>query len=176
MTFEEVSHSSLTELFERRREETPEAVALCAGERQLTFGQWHGGASSFARALRADFGDLRGERVIVWMGNDAALDFACAFHAIVALRAIVVPLDDRTVPREAARVIGECEPRAALLSEAVCLELGASGLSELGVTQSPTSTGGPHLVASEDGKLTGPPSVGLRAVGHRGGDADDGAQ
>ena len=122
-----------TELFELRAEETPDVVAIRSLRGEMTFGEWRRRASTVRGLLAEHFGALRGERIALWMTNDDALIYVCAFQAVLDTAAITVALDDRFALKEARRLLREAEPRALLLSPPVSARLGEEGLAELGV-------------------------------------------
>jgi acyl-CoA synthetase (AMP-forming)/AMP-acid ligase II len=124
MTFEQVGRHSLASLLELRAEETPDEIAIAAVSHTLSFGEWRRRSAGLATRLEAAFGDLRGERLVFWMTNEDAPEFACAMIAAASRGAIVVALDDRATASEVGRVLAECTPRAALLSPQVCANLG----------------------------------------------------
>jgi len=131
-TFETASEMTAPELFEQRAAETPEALAVHAVLGELTFGEWRA-RSAGVRELLHDFGELRGERVALWMTNDEAAAYVCAFQAVVDAAAMSVALDDRLAVPEARRILLEAEPRALLVSKLVVARLGEGERAELGL-------------------------------------------
>lgn len=133
ITLDEAGGTSVPTLLDRRVDETPLARALLTSRGELTFAEWRRRAAATAGLLRDRFGVLRGERVLLWMGNDDALDFHVALHASFLERGVAVALDDRLKPAEARRLIEETDARVLLLSTTVARNLCAAGLAELGL-------------------------------------------
>ncbi|MQA91407.1 MAG: AMP-binding protein [Gemmatimonas sp.] len=130
-TLEQAGGMSVAALLDQRVSETPDQVGVEATSAALTFADWGRGADAVAGWLRAELGELRGERILLWMSNDDATLFACALHASFKLGAIAVALDDRSTAAETKRIITETEPRAILASRQVAENLGPQGLGAL---------------------------------------------
>lgn len=133
ITLEQAGRTSLPRLLERRAEETPDRRALVTLRGELTFREWHEQASATAAVLADRLGDLEGERVLLWMGNDDARDFVVLLHALVSERAIVVAVDERSTAEETRRLLDETDPKGLLLSTTVAANLGPAGLAALGL-------------------------------------------
>lgn len=133
ITLDEAGETSLPTLLDRRVEETPGVRGLVTVLGDLTFVQWHRRAAATAAQLRDAFGLVRGERLLLWMGNDDARDFYVALHATLVDRAVAVALDDRLKVAEARRLIEETDPKVLLLSTTVARDLSPAGLAELGL-------------------------------------------
>lgn len=131
-SFETASRMTVSELFEQRTAETPEALAVRTVLVELTFGEWRARSAS-VRELLEDFGAVRGERVALWMTNDEAAAYVCALQAVLDAAAVSVALDDRLALPEARRILDEAEPRALLISRLVAARLGDEALVELGL-------------------------------------------
>jgi acyl-CoA synthetase (AMP-forming)/AMP-acid ligase II len=131
-SFETASRMTVSELFEQRTAETPEALAVRTVLVELTFGEWRVRSAS-VRELLEDFGAVRGERVALWMTNDEAAAYVCALQAVLDAAAVSVALDDRLALPEARRILDEAEPRALLISRLVAARLGDEALVELGL-------------------------------------------
>lgn len=134
------------ELFELRVAESPDRVAIRSVRGELTFGQWHA-RSAGVRQVLDGFGGLWGERVALWMTNDEAGAYVCAFHAVLTAAAVTVALDDRLAVAEAQRIFAEAEPRALLISALVASRLGEEGLEELGIDGLDPATASAELFA-----------------------------
>ena len=130
--FDAVSTMSAAELFDRRVQETPGALAIRTVRGDMTFGEWRQRAWSIGQLLADRFATLTGERLILWMTNDEALVYVSALQAVIDAGAIIVALDDRLAVTEARRVIREADARALLLTPLVAQRLGADGLAALG--------------------------------------------
>jgi acyl-CoA synthetase (AMP-forming)/AMP-acid ligase II len=135
-TLDQAGDLSLPDLLARRAEETPDARALIALNGELSFAEWELRATSTAALLAERLGDLHGERVLLWMGNDDALALTVVMQALFCERAIVVALDDRSTAVETLRIVGETDPKGLILSTTVAHNLGANGLGELGLDAS----------------------------------------
>jgi long-chain acyl-CoA synthetase len=155
ITLDNAGRTSVAKLLDRRIEETPDARALVTIRGELTFVEWRRRAAATAGLLRGSLGPLRGERIILWMGNDDARDFCVTFHAALLERAIAVASDDRLKPAEVQRLIDETDPKGLVVSTAVARNLGPAGLGELGLypdlpTDDPERV---HLVPIRDGAV-----------------------
>jgi acyl-CoA synthetase (AMP-forming)/AMP-acid ligase II len=124
---------SLPALLDARVEETDGSGRVISVRGELTYADWQLHAASVAEFLREHLDDLRGERVLLWMTNDDALDFLAVAHSCFLHSAIAVGLDDRSTAAEVRRLIDETEPRALILSSLVASNLGAAGLDALGL-------------------------------------------
>jgi acyl-CoA synthetase (AMP-forming)/AMP-acid ligase II len=133
ITVDQAGEMSVPMLLDRRAEQTPHARALVTMRGDLTFAEWRRQATATAAFLRDAFGPGRGDRLLLWMGNDDARDFHVALHATFIERAVAVALDDRLKPQEARRLIEETDPKGLVMSTTVARNLGAAGLAELGL-------------------------------------------
>lgn len=154
---EQAAALSLPELLERRVEATPDATAMCGVRGELTFLAWRERAHALAAFIEDVMGTLKGERLLLWMGNDDALAFNVALHACFVGRAIAVMLDDRATAREVSQIAAETEPLALLVSGAVA-DHRAAQLAELNLEdvnlERPDDL---HLSRMRDGGATGRP-------------------
>ena len=157
MTFEQVSELSASQMFDLRVEQTPDALAIRSVSEELTFAQWRVRAWSIRRLLEDHLGNLRGERVSLWMSNDEACTYVSAFQAVLDAGAITAALDDRLTVEEAIRVLLEAEPAGLLLGPLVATRLGEEGLAQLGLHGAAAGADGAEmiLVALEDGHSRG---------------------
>lgn len=160
-TFEQTSAMTVPALFDLRVEESPDAVAIRTVQDELTFGAWASRSQGIADLLYSVFGDLRGERIALWMTNDEAATYVCALQATFDLAAVAVSLDDRSAVPEARRIFLEAEPRALLLGPQVAARLGPDGLTELGLADGCEPGGHWHLLAVHvlHGSVVGPPAA-----------------
>ena len=94
----------------------PDKVALVCGGARLTFAGLDARGDRLANAL-ARRGVGPGDRVALAMPN--SIELVEAMAAVLKLGALIVPLSTRLAAREIAYIIGHCEPRAALYSEAM---------------------------------------------------------
>jgi acyl-CoA synthetase (AMP-forming)/AMP-acid ligase II len=145
ITLEQAGEMSIPALLDRRVEETPGARALTTIRGELTFAEWRQRAAATAGLLRDRLGNLRGERLLLWMGSDDARDFHVVLHAALMERSTVVALDDRFRPAETARLIDEIEPSALVMSSTVARNLGPAGLADLAM-HAAVPTDEPELV------------------------------
>lgn len=122
---------SLPDLLDARVEETPQARGVISVRGELTFADWQLRAAAAAELIRRVVGDVRGERVLLWMTNDDALDFLAIAHACFSERAVTVGIDDRSTAAEVRRLIEETEPRALIVSTQVANNVGRQGLHDL---------------------------------------------
>jgi len=97
---------------ERHAERTPERIALVDEERRLDYAALHARILRCAGVLHAA-GIRRGERVAIVAGNRSA--YLEVVFAAARLGAIAVPMNARLTPRELRFLLGDCEPRAALV-------------------------------------------------------------
>lgn len=131
-TFEQVSDMTLPALFERRVEESPDVVAVHSVQGELTFGRWWTQSLAFADLLTSLFGDLRAERIALWMTNEEACTYVSALQATFELGAIAVSLDDRYAVPEAQRILRHAEPRVLVVGPQIAERLGDDGFAALG--------------------------------------------
>lgn len=141
ISFEAAGELSLPALLARRVDETPERRAVLGVRRALTFSEWQSGAARFARVLADTLGNLRGDRILVWLSNDEAHSFVCVLHGIFMLAGIAVALDDRITATEALSLVHDTDPRALVIGPSVMHNLGERGLLELGAD---------HVAPSDD--------------------------
>ncbi|GAA3015693.1 amino acid adenylation domain-containing protein [Streptosporangium longisporum] len=92
----EPAHRTLGEMAEAQAARTPDALALVAGERSLTFAELHRAADRLARRLRR-YGVGPDARVAICL--DAAADAAVAILAVLKAGGAYLPLDPEQ-PRE----------------------------------------------------------------------------
>jgi acyl-CoA synthetase (AMP-forming)/AMP-acid ligase II len=140
-TFEQVSSMTLPELFERRVEETPDALAVRSVQGDMTFGDWWMRGLSIAELLRSSFGSLRGERVALWFTNDEARTYVAALQSVFEAGAISMGLDDRYAVPELQRLFDLAEPRVLVMGPQLAERLGPEGFEELGLETSPPASG-----------------------------------
>jgi acyl-CoA synthetase (AMP-forming)/AMP-acid ligase II len=132
-TFDQVSDMTVPELFERRVEESGDALAVRSVQGELTFSRWLAQSLSLAELLGSQFGGLRGERIAIWMTNDEATTYVSALQATFEVGGIAVSLDDRYTVHEAQRILQHAEPRVLVVGPQIAARLGAEGFAALGL-------------------------------------------
>ena len=105
-------------------EHRPDAVAVVAGDRRLTYGEFHARASGLARLLHAT-GCRRGDRVGLLAAKSPAA--VAAMVGTYAAGATLVPLDPATPAARLAKILRSCAPRYLLGED----EVAVARLSEL---------------------------------------------
>jgi acyl-CoA synthetase (AMP-forming)/AMP-acid ligase II len=152
---------SLSAMLEQRVAETPDATAIHDVQGQLSFAGLHRASEGMATLLEERFGSIVGERILLWMGNDDAVNFVSVLNAVFAHGAIAVALDDRSTVHETRRIIAETEPRAIALSGKVLDYLGDEGLEDLGLEElgGEQPPGLVYLIPIENGAIAGQPQT-----------------
>ncbi|MBS1881437.1 MAG: acyl--CoA ligase [Actinobacteria bacterium] len=120
-------------LFRTRLEESPGKVAVRTVAEAMTFAEWGRRSAALSQSLEGFLGPLRGERICLWMTNDEAANFVAGLQSIFDLGAVVVALDDRFAPAEAARVLGQADARGLLIGPQVADRIGSDGIEVVGV-------------------------------------------
>jgi amino acid adenylation domain-containing protein len=96
------------ELFEAQARHNPDAVALVAGNRRLTFGQLDSRANQLARHLR-QMGVQRGVLVAVYL--ERSLDMIVGLLGILKAGGAYLPLDPTTPREDLRRILADAQPR-----------------------------------------------------------------
>ena len=125
-------HATVHELFEGHAAQSPDAIAVCADEASLTYGELNARANRFARLLRA-----RG------VGPDTAVAIAAirSIDMIVELLAILkagghyVPFDPGDPPDRLGFVFGQVRPAVILAPDSERARLTGYGLDILSATR-----------------------------------------
>jgi acyl-CoA synthetase (AMP-forming)/AMP-acid ligase II len=133
LTLDQTGAMAVPEMFRSRIEETPDKLAVRTVAETITFSDWAQRSNGLSARLRALLGDLRGERLALWMTNDEAAAFVVALQSTFDLAAVAVALDDRFAAAEAQRILGEADPRALLVGPQVAERLGEEGFARLGL-------------------------------------------
>ena len=90
----------------RMAQRHPEAVAVRAGNRQVSYRELDAAAASVAALLRED-GLLRGERVLLLLPN--VPEFAAAYYGVLRAGGVAVPLDPYLTRTEIAAILKDSE-------------------------------------------------------------------
>jgi len=99
----------------RRARMTPRTVAIIAGERRDTYGEFAVRVGGAASQLR-DLGVRPGDRV-AYLGRNLP-ELPLVLFAAGALGAVFVPLNFRLAPPELAAILDDCEPSVVVCDEA----------------------------------------------------------
>ena len=91
-------------------EHTPDAKALCEGERYLTYSQWNALADRVAEVLATRAAVAAGDRVAVCTSN--RIEWFIGQAAIAKLGAVLVPVSYRLTPAEIHYIVADCGARA----------------------------------------------------------------
>ncbi|WP_329022623.1 non-ribosomal peptide synthetase [Streptomyces sp. NBC_01423] len=111
-------------LFEDRAGRTPDAVALVAGERRLTFGELNTLADRLAHHLRSE-GVGPEERVALYLGR--GVDLVVAVLATLKAGGTYVPLDTADPAERIAYMLADAAARVVVTDARLAAELPASG-------------------------------------------------
>ena len=108
------------ELFEAQAQQTPEAVAACAGERQLTYGELSETSTNLALRLQ-ELGV--GPEVLVGICMERSIEMLVALLGILKAGGAYVPLDP-TYPKERlGYILEDAQPRLVLTEQALAGKL-----------------------------------------------------
>lgn len=116
-----VGRSTVSSLFRDSTMEFPDAEALVAGARRLTYARLGNAVSALASRL-VNAG-AAGGRVAVVMGNGAAI--VVALHAIWEAGAQAVPLNPEYTERELTEILQDAGVQLVLCGQAQCARLGS---------------------------------------------------
>ncbi|GGK70250.1 D-alanine--poly(phosphoribitol) ligase [Sphaerisporangium melleum] len=104
----------LHELVRDSARRAPEATAVVAGDRTLTYGELDAEADRLAGTLAAA-GVRRGDRVPIWLDKSARA--VVAMQAVLRLGAAYVPIDPLSPADRAVALIRDCAPAAVVTTE-----------------------------------------------------------
>lgn len=90
---------------------TPDALAVGAPDRDLTYRELDGEADDLARALDA-LGVSKGDRVALWLDKSSAM--VVAMQAVLRLGAAYVPIDPTGPAARAAIIVRDCQASAVI--------------------------------------------------------------
>jgi fatty-acyl-CoA synthase len=116
----DVPDESLWQAFEARALATPQAVALDFLGRRSTWAELHGAALRLAAALQR-LGVRPGDRVLLFTQNSPV--FIVAFHALLRVGAVVVPLNPMNKADELGHPIADAQAAVAIASADIAPEL-----------------------------------------------------
>ncbi|HXC41383.1 MAG TPA: long-chain-fatty-acid--CoA ligase [Burkholderiales bacterium] len=116
----EVPDESLWSGLQTRAEQTPDAVGLDFLGRTFTWGELRQSAEHLAGALQV-LGVEAGDRVILFMQN--CPQFIIAFHALVRIGAVVVPVNPMNKCDELVHYVQDAAAHAAIASSDIAAEL-----------------------------------------------------
>jgi len=133
---------SLPSMLDARTEESPDHTAVISVRGQMSFAAWRARAAAVGDLLGDTLGPLTGERVLVWLTSDDALDFVTILHGCFRRSAIAVGVDDRATVAETLRLIEETDPIGLAISTQVAHNVGEEGLRALGL--------GPELAGDDE--------------------------
>ena len=113
----DITERTVPDLLDHQAGRIPDKVALIAPslvsgeERRMTYGELRAAADRLAGAY-AEAGVSKGDRVVILLDNDGALEAHLAYHASHRLGAINVPVNTRYVERELRYVLEFVAPAA----------------------------------------------------------------
>lgn len=141
-------HATVVHLLHDAATKNPDGEALVCGTERLTYSQYLGAVSSFARELVAN--GMAGERVALLMSN--SIDIAVATFAVQAAGAQVVPLNPAYTAHELLPILRDAAP-AMLIYDAALEATVAPVATEAGITRTLTIGAGARRLNSGDGPL-----------------------
>jgi len=112
---------TIYDLFQARAEAAPAAVAITFADERLSYGQLAAEVDRIARGLH-DLGVRRGDRVLMFAGNSPAV--LATYLAVARLGAIFAPVNASFREREGRYILGNAQPRVAIVDEALLDEFG----------------------------------------------------
>ena len=105
---------TMVDAFVRAASEAPDHTAIIIGDEQATYGQYRAAAAALAGRLGAL--DVRGERVVVLMGN--AIEMSAAVYGVWGAGGAIVLLNPLYTEREISTLIADAAPKTVLYSAA----------------------------------------------------------
>ena len=127
----DVPQESLWSAFERRAQQTPDAVGIDFLGASQTWGQLRDRAESLAGALQ-DLGVQKGDRVLLYTQN--CPQYVIAFHAVLRVGAVVVPVNPMNKAAELEHYIVDAQAKVAIVSSDIATEMAhASDSVQLGL-------------------------------------------
>jgi long-chain acyl-CoA synthetase len=112
---------TIYDLFQAHVEAAPAAVAITFADERLSYGQLAAEVDRIARGLH-DLGVRRGDRVLMFAGNSPAV--LATYLAVARLGAIFAPVNASFREREGRYILGNAQPRVAIVDEALLDEFG----------------------------------------------------
>jgi fatty-acyl-CoA synthase len=106
----------LSDLIERNAAFTPEKAAIVFEGEKLTYGALHARIEHAARALKAEFGISRGDRVAILSLNRP--DYIVLLYACARLGAMLVPLNWRLAVAEQMFILSDASVKVLVLEQA----------------------------------------------------------
>jgi fatty-acyl-CoA synthase len=130
----------LSDLIERNAAFTPEKAAIIFNGERLTYAALHARIEGTARALKAEFGISRGDRVAILSLNRP--DYIVLLYACARLGAMLVPLNWRLAVAEQLFILSDASVKVLVLEQAFAevltpLEQRAPGTGIVGLDFSP---------------------------------------
>src|SRR6202163_187697 len=106
----------LSDLIERNAAFTPDKPALVFEGQALNYSAFHARIEQTARALKAEFGVSRGDRVAILSLNRP--DYLVLLYACARLGAMLVPLNWRLAVAEQQFILSDASPKVLVLEQA----------------------------------------------------------
>src|SRR5690606_29112443 len=100
--------ATLTQLLQAQADSQPQGIALIENERQLSYGELWQQVSEAAAGLRS-LSIERGDRVLLLLDNSS--DYVACYYAIMALGAVVVPLNTALKGEQLLAIVRHAEPK-----------------------------------------------------------------
>ena len=94
---------NLAQAFAAATERQPKKIALCWGDREITYATLHAQARAIAAALQSCFGVQPGDRVGIWLKN--CPEFIPALFGILHAGGVVVPVNNFLKPAEVSHIV-----------------------------------------------------------------------
>ena len=101
----------LSALVARAAADRPDAVAIVAGDRRLTWAELEDQVARLATGI-GEAGVVAGQRVLVALGN--RVEFVTAYLGTLRAQAVSVPVNPTSTPGELARMIADSGARLAV--------------------------------------------------------------
>ncbi|CAQ85107.1 MULTISPECIES: non-ribosomal peptide synthase/polyketide synthase [Photorhabdus] len=113
------------QLFEQQVEKTPEATALIAGDKTLSYAELNAGVNRLARQLIAQ-GISPGDHVAILL--ERSIELVVAQLAILKVRAVYVPIDPNMPDERKNGLINDCSAKLLLTDELADIPVGLTAL------------------------------------------------
>lgn len=125
--------ANMAETLVAQARRVPTRIAVCYGDRELSYAELDSESNQVARILEKHLGVRPGSRVCYLLPN--GIDQVVVYYAIQKLGAIAVPVPYRFIPREIAFVLESCEANALICDDERGVDVDEAvegGLRELG--------------------------------------------
>ncbi|MBT7590555.1 MAG: amino acid adenylation domain-containing protein [Candidatus Scalindua sp.] len=126
------THETLTELFEKQSEKTPDAVALVCGEQSITYRELNEMANRLARYLREKF-DVRPNDLVGVM-LERSERFIIGILGVIKVGGAYLPLDPKHPEKRIASMLRDSGAKLLLTGEHILREFAFSDLYQLNRT------------------------------------------